>query len=120
MDDGLPQSALRTALVLSALAAVVILAGLFSDAVRYACLGVIVLATLVTAGERSRRGGGWWAVLAAGAVLSAAGAGVAELSETAGGLLAVAGGVLVVVSSVIGFPADELDYGSAYSTSTDE
>jgi hypothetical protein len=110
VDEGLSQSALRTALVLASLAAVVILAGLFSDAVRYGCLGVIVLATLVTAGERGRRGGGWWTILGAGAALSALGAGLSELSETAGGLLAVAGGALVVIGSVIGFPADELSY----------
>ena len=110
MEGGLSQSALRTALVLAALAAVVILAGLFSDAVRYGCLGVIVLAALVTAGERSRDGGGWWTILGTGAALSAIGAGLSELSETAGGLIAVAGAVLVVIGSVIGFPADELEY----------
>ena len=110
MGEGLPQSALRTALVLASLAAMAILAGLFSDAVRYGCLGVIVLATIVSAGERSRQGGGWWTVLGAGAALSAIGAGVAELSETVGGLIAVVGGALVVIGSVIGFPADDLDY----------
>ena len=110
MGEGLSQSALRTALVLASLAAMVILAGLFSDAVRYGCLGVIVLATIVSAGERSRQGGGWWTVLGAGAALSAIGAGVAELSETVGGLIAVVGGALVVIGSVIGFPADDLDY----------
>jgi len=110
VDQGLSQSALRTALVFAALAAVVILAGLFTDAVRYVCLGVIVLATLVTAGERGRQGGGWWAIMGIGAALSAIGAGVSEVSETAGGLVAVAGGVLVVVGAVVGFPADELEY----------
>jgi len=110
VDEGLSQSALRTALVFSALAAVVVLAGLFPDVVRYACVGVIVLATLVTAGERSRQGGGWWNILAVGAALTAVGAGVAEASDTVGGLIAVAGGVLVVIGSVIGFPADELEY----------
>ena len=110
MDEGLPQSALRTALALASLAAMVILTGLFSDAVRYGCLGVIFIATVVSAGERKRQGGGWWTVLGAGAALSAIGAGVAELSETVGGLIAVVGGALVVIASVIGFPADELDY----------
>jgi len=108
--EALTKSALRTALVLAALAAVVILAGLFSDIVRYVCLGVIVLAMLLTAGERSREGGGWWTVLGAGAALSAIGAGLSELSETIGGLIAVVGGVLVVVGAAIGFPADELEY----------
>ncbi len=110
MDQGLSQSVLRTALVLASLAALVILAGLFSEALRYACLGVIVLAALVTVSERSRKGGGWWILLGAGAALSAIGAGLAEVSEAAGGLVAVIGGVLVVVGSVIGFPADELEY----------
>lgn len=110
MDEGLSQAALRTALVVASLAAVVILAGLFSDVVRYACLGVLVLAALITAPERNRKGGGWWTLLGAGVGLSIIGAGLAELSESAGGLVAVAGGVLVVISSVIGFPADELEY----------
>ncbi|MDQ3759809.1 MAG: hypothetical protein M3331_07710 [Actinomycetota bacterium] len=110
MEEGLSQSALRTALVLASLAAVVVLAGLFSDAIRYGCLAVIIIATLVTAGERSRGGGGWWAVLGAGAALSAVGAGISEVSETIGGLIAVVGGVLVVVGAAIGFPADELEY----------
>lgn len=110
MDEGLSQSALRTALVFAALAAVVILAGLFSDAVRYGCLGVIVLVTLVTAGERRRLGGGWWNILGAGAAISAIGAGVSEVSETIGGLVAVVGGALVVIGAVVGFPADELEY----------
>lgn len=110
MNEGLSQSVLRTALVLASLAAVVILAGLFSGGVRYGCLGVIVLATLITAGERGREGGGWWTILGAGAMLSAIGAGVSEVSETVGGLVAVGGGALVVVGSVIGFPADALEY----------
>jgi len=110
VDEGLSQSALRTALVLASLAAVVILAGLFSDVVRYVALGVIVAATIVTAGERSREGSGWWTILGAGAALSAIGAALSELTETVGGLIAVVGGVLVVVGSAIGFPADELSY----------
>ncbi len=110
MAEGLSQSALRTVLVVASLAAVVILAGLFSDVVGYVALGVIVAATLVTAGERSRKGSGWWTILGAGAALSAIGAALSELAETVGGLIAVIGGVLVVVGSAIGFPADELEY----------
>ena len=110
MNDGLSQSALRTALVLASLAAVVILAGLFSDVVRFVCVGIILAAAAVTAGERSRPGGGWWALLGAGAALSAVGAGVAQIQDSIGGLIAVIGCVLVVVGSVIGFPADELEY----------
>ena len=72
MDEGLSQFSLRSALVLAAAAAVVVLTGLFSDAVRYGCLGVIALAALVTAAERRRPGGGWWTLLGAGAALSVA------------------------------------------------
>lgn len=110
MDGGLSQSALRTALVLASIAAVAILAGIFSDVVRYVCVGVIVLAAIVTVSERSRPGGGWWVLLGAGAALSAIGVGIAQLQDSVGGLIAVIGGVLVVIGSVIGFPADELEY----------
>ncbi len=78
VDEGLSQSALRTALVLASIAAVVILAGLFSDVVRYVCVGVIVLAALVTASERSRQAEAGGRILGAGAALSAIGAGVAQ------------------------------------------
>ena len=110
MDGELSQSALRATLVTASIAAIVILAGLFSDVVAYVCVGIIVVCAVVTAGERSRPGAGWWAVLGAGAALSAVGAGVALLEDSVGGLIAVVGGVLVVIGSVIGFPADELEY----------
>lgn len=105
--DELSPGALRAALVTAALAAVVILAGVFPDVVRWACLGVIALATLVAAAERRRPGGGWWLILGAGAGLSIAGAAIAQLQETVGGLIAVAGSSLVVIGAVIGFPIDE-------------
>jgi hypothetical protein len=108
MDRGLSQFSLRLALVVAAVAAVAVLTGLFSDPVRYACLGVIALATLATVTERRRQGGGWWTLLAAGAVLSIAGAALAELNDTVGGLFAVVGGAFVVIAATIGFPADEL------------
>jgi hypothetical protein len=110
VNEGLSQSALRSVLVIASLAAVVILAGLFSDIVRYVALGVIVAAAAITAGERSRKGGGWWTLLGLGAALSVVGLGIAELAEAVGGIIAVIGGVLVVIGSVIGFPADELVY----------
>lgn len=107
MDAGLSQFSLRLALVAAAVCAVAVLTGVFSDPVRYACLGVVVVATLATVTERRRPGGGWWTLLAAGAVLSVAGAGLAELNDTAGGLVAVIGGALVVIAATIGFPAGE-------------
>jgi hypothetical protein len=106
VGEALSQFSLRLALVIAAVAAVAVLTGLFSDPVRYGCLAVIALVALVTSPERRRAGGGWWALLAAGAVLSAVGAGVAELNDTIGGLIAVVGGALVVIAATVGFPVD--------------
>lgn len=107
MNGALSQVSLRLALTSAAVAAVAVLTGVFSDPVRLACLGVVVLAALVTAAERHRPGGGWWALLGAGAALSIAGAGLAELNDTVGGLVAVVGGALVVIGVTIGFPVGE-------------
>lgn len=106
-EDGLSQYALRASLVAAALASLLILTGVFGDVVAYVCLGVVVTATLLTSPERQRPGGGWWSILGAGAALSVAGAGIAELSDTVGGILAVIGGVLVVTGATVGFPVDE-------------
>jgi len=83
------------------------MAGLLSTGIRLACLGVIVIGAWVTEPERHRRGGGWWSLLAAGAVLSLAGLSVSELSEpaeTAAGIVAIVGAALVIVGATIGFP----------------
>jgi hypothetical protein len=95
---------LQAALLAAALAALAILVSLFGDPVRIGCLAVIVLATIVTAPQRRLRGGGWWTLLAAGAIASVVGFGLAELTETVGGLISVAGGVLVVGAATMGFP----------------
>lgn len=107
MADGLSQAGLRGALLTATLAALVVLAGLFSETVRYVCLGLIVAAALLCAGERRRPGGGWWLILGVGTGLSVAGAALAEASETAGGLVAVIGGALVVIGATVGFPAGD-------------
>ena len=55
---------------------------------------MVVAGAWLTEPERSRRGGGWWLLLGAGAALSVAGFAVAELSEpaeTAAGVVAIAG-----------------------------
>lgn len=106
MGAGLSQFSLRVALVAATLASVAVMTELFSDAVRYACVGVVVLAAAVTVSERRRPGGGWWTLFGAGALLTAAGAGLAELSDTAGGLVAVVGGALVVIGATVGFPVE--------------
>ena len=107
MDGSLTPFSLRIVLIVATVAAVAVLTGLFSDPIRYACLGVVALAALITAPERRRAGGGWWTLLGAGAALSIAGAGLAELNDTVGGLVAVTGGALVVIAATIGFPVDD-------------
>jgi hypothetical protein len=107
VDWGLSQFALRLVLIVATVASVVVMTGLFSDEVRYGCLGLVAVAALATAPERRRVGGGWWTLLVAGAALSVIGAGLAEISETAGGLVAVAGGALVVIGATVGFPVDD-------------
>ena len=106
-DRALGVRALQVTLLVAGLAAVVILVSLFGDWVRVGCLAAIALATVLTAPQRNDPGGGWWPLLAAGAVASIAGAAIAEGLETVGGLIAVVGGVLVVVGATIGFPLRE-------------
>jgi hypothetical protein len=98
---------LQLVLIVTAIAALAVMAGLFSTEVRIGCLAVVVAAVLVTAPERRRPGGGWWILLAAGAALSVAGLVVEEVSEpaeTIAGLIAIAGAALVVVAATVGFP----------------
>lgn len=104
MRSGASLAVLRGTLIIAALAALVVLAGVFGDAVRYGCLALIALATLLTVTERRRPGGGWWNALGLGAGLALAGAALAEASETAGGLVTVVGGALVVIAATVGFP----------------
>ena len=108
-DRSYGDRALQAILAAAALAALVILVNLFGDVVKIACLAVIALAVVLTAPLRNEAGGGWWALLAIGALASIAGAGLAQLTETVGGLVAVVGGVLVVVGAVVGFPVREYE-----------
>jgi len=99
---------LQLALVSSAAASAVVMAGLLSTGARIACLGVMVAGAIYTEPERTRRGGGWWLLVGAGAVLSVTGFAVAELSapaETAAGIAAIVGSALVIIGATIGFPA---------------
>ena len=103
----LDERALQVALLAAALASLVVLVDLFGDAVRIGCLVVVALAVVLTAPARRVRGGGWWTLLAGGAVAAIAGAGIAQVAETVGGLIAAVGGVLVVIAATIGFPLSQ-------------
>jgi len=95
---------LQLALLAAALSALVILTGVFSEAVAVGCLFVIAAATALSSGERHRPGGGWWALLAAGAGLSVAGALLAQLSDGLGGVAALLGAAAVIIAAAVGFP----------------
>ena len=102
----LDQRGLRIGLVAAAVAALVILVGLFGDAIRIGCLVVIALVAVISAPGRVREEG-WWILLAIGALASIAGAIVAQSATTLGGLIAALGGVAVIAAAAIGFPVDE-------------
>ncbi len=107
MDDDLSGYALRVSLIAAALAALLILSGIFGDLISYICLAVVLAVAAWTAPERRRAGGGWWTIVGVGALLSLLGAGVAELSDSIGGILAVIGGALVVIGATMGYPVDD-------------
>ena len=98
---------LQAELLVTAAAALVVMIGVFSTAVRLGCLGFVLAGVALTAGERLRRGGGWWTLLAAGAALSVAGLLVSLAADTAGGVIAIAGAALVVIAATIGFPVSD-------------
>ena len=92
------------ALVVAAAAAIAVALDLFSSSVRIACLAVLVGVAAITAGERRRLGSGWWDLFAVGTALSIAGALLAQVAATPGGILAIVGAALVLVGATIGFP----------------
>ena len=103
----MPLRRLQLVLLVAALAAGAIMAGVFPTGIQLVCLALIVGAAAITAGERTRSGGGWWILLAAGALCSVLGAALAEASEaaeTVGGLIAIAGSALVLIAAAVGFP----------------
>jgi uncharacterized membrane protein HdeD (DUF308 family) len=99
-------AALRIALVVAAIAAFIVVIGIFGTGFRIACLVLIALATLVSLPLRPRDGRGWWWILAGGAVASIAGAIIAQPSATLGGVIALLGGLAVIIGAAIGFPTE--------------
>lgn len=101
---------LQLALLLAGSGALVILLHLFGTAVAVIGLAAIILGTVISAPYApapSEPGRGWWALLAAGALISLVAAPLALVAETAGGLLGVLGGVMVAIAVALGFPFAE-------------
>ena len=94
----------QVALLLAAAAAILVMVDVLDTPVAIGALAVIVLGTLLAAPAGRGPGGGWWTLLAIGAVLSIAGAVLTLLSDTLGGLVALLGGVAVVSGAAMGFP----------------
>lgn len=100
----------QLALLLAGAGAIaIILAGSLGDLAGVGGLVSIALGTVLAAPAGRGPRGGWWNVLATGAVLSAIGAVVALANEGLGGLLALLGGVAVLAGVAIGFPARQPD-----------
>lgn len=98
---------LAALLSLSFVAAIVVVIGVGPELVGLILNLVVLAVAYATSGERLRRGGGWWTVLAIGAVAALAGEGLSHLLETPGSVVALLGGVMVAAASVIGFPVVE-------------
>ena len=95
----------QIALVLAGVGAVVIMLGILDTGADIAGLVAIGLGTVLAAPAGRGPDGGWWTLLATGAILSLAGALVSLASEGLGGLLALVGGVCVLAGAAVGFPA---------------
>ena len=95
----------QLALLIAPAGAVVIMLGLFGRGADIAGLIAIALGTVLAAPAGRGPDGGWWSLLATGALLSLAGGLVSLGSEGLGGLLALIGGVCVLVGSALGFPS---------------
>jgi len=100
----LEPSITRLALLLAAGGAIMVMVGLPDALIGFAGLAAIALGTVLSAPAARGPGGGWWNLLASGAVLSAIGAVIALTSEGVGGLIALIGGAAVLVASTVGFP----------------
>lgn len=96
---------LQALLIVTAAGAALVLSGQFSTFVRAVALIVMLLGVAATRSERFRPGGGWWSLLAAGAVLSLAAVALYPLTDDIAGFVAIAGAALVLIGVAVGFPA---------------
>lgn len=102
----MPTRLLQTALLVAAAGAVAAMLGPFSTVVELVGVGLIVLGTVLSAPAARESGEGWWANLASGAGVTAAGLVLSLLSDTLGGLLTLLGAVVVLVVAVLALPSE--------------
>ena len=95
---------IRVALALAGIGAIVVMLSPFGTVGDVIGLVAIVLGTVLAAPAAREPRGGWWGLLASGAVLSALGAIVSLANDSAGGVLALVGGVAVLVAAALGWP----------------
>jgi hypothetical protein len=101
------KSTLQALLVIGAIGAALALVDLLGTAGGLAGVGLMLLATILTAPAAPRSGSegfNWWTLLAGGTALALVGVPLAIVLETPGGLLTAAGGVAVIVAVVFGMP----------------
>ena len=78
--------------------------GVLPEPIGFALNLVVLVVAFATAEERNRQGGGWWTILALGAVLALLGEGLSHLADTPGSIVALVGGLMVAAAAAIGFP----------------
>lgn len=96
----------QLALLIAAAGAVLIMLGRFGTGADVGGLIAIALGTVLAAPAGRGPEGGWWSLLAAGALLSLAAPLVALASTGLGGLVALLGGVCVLAGAALGFPTE--------------
>ena len=95
---------LQGATITAAIGAVLMLLGVLCTTVILIGLGLILLATVLTAPAARDDGSGWCSLLGAGATLSAVGALLSIATDAVGGLVTLIGGVMVLAAAAFGFP----------------
>jgi hypothetical protein len=95
---------IQGATIAAAIGAVLMLLGVLGTTVNLIGLGLILLATVLTAPAARDDGSGWWSLLGAGATLSAVGALLSIATDAVGGLVTLIGGVMVLAAAAFGFP----------------
>jgi hypothetical protein len=98
---------LQAILAIGAIGAALVLVNLLGTAGGLIGVGLMILATVLTAPAAPQPASGginWWALIAAGTALALIGVPLALAVEAIGGLIAAIGGGLVIVGVAFGMP----------------